>query len=133
MKYTIHKKIKNLLWLLFIVLTTCGKNEFTLPQTLVGSRYPNLASTSEGGLLISWFEPLDSVTMSLKFSEFTGGVWTEPQIVTQGRPFFVNWADFPSIFQHRGDTIALYWPEKSARGTYDYDVKAALSTVRGLT
>ncbi len=81
---------------------------------------------------MSWFEPLDSVTMSIKFSEFAGGVWTEPQIITQGRPFFVNWADFPSIFQHQGDTIALYWPEKSALGTYDYDVKTALSTDRGL-
>ncbi|MEE8335917.1 MAG: hypothetical protein V3S48_05725, partial [Candidatus Neomarinimicrobiota bacterium] len=133
MKFTIRKRLKNLLWLLFIFLTAGGEYEFKSPQTLDGSRYPNLTSTIEGGLLMSWFEPLDSVTMSIKFSEFTGTSWTKPQTAIKSKTFFVNWADFPSIFQHGGDTIVLYWPEKSARGTYDYDVKTAISTDRGST
>lgn len=133
MKYLFPKKIINLIILSFIFYSSCGKIELPHPQVKVGSRYPSLAATTEGGLLMSWFEPVDSLTMSIKFSEFSGGVWSKPQLVIQARPFFVNWADFPSIFQHKGDTLALYWPEKSASGTYDYDVKVVFSTDRGLT
>jgi len=129
----IKNRIINLLLPTFMLLSACAEIEFPQPQVQEGSRYSNLASTTEDGLLMSWFEPLDSVNMSIKFSEFSGGVWTKPSIVKKSRNFFVNWADSPSIFQHKGDTIVLYWPEKSAAGTYDYNVNVAVSVDRGST
>ena len=96
-----------------------------------GSRYPRVSATENGGLLMSWFEKVDSVQWALQWSEFSKGTWTEGQTITSGDPYFVNWADFPSIYEVGGDQLVSHWLQKSGNGPYDYNVQISHSKDRG--
>ena len=96
-----------------------------------GSRYPHLAKIHSGGLLVSWLEPIDSTTFGLYWSEFGKGKWSKPGLIYSSKDFFINWADFPSIFELNDSTLVTHWPEMSSTGTYDYDVRLAFSMDRG--
>ena len=116
-----------------LLSTSCSTTENDLPITQSGSRYPFVTTTRDGGLLMSWFEKTDSVNWALKWSEFKEGNWSDNPPITNGEPYFVNWADFPSIFHAGGDTLVAHWLQKSGQGLYDYDVKVVLSFDRGAT
>lgn len=98
-----------------------------------GSRYPNLLVTEEQTVLMSWLEPANGTSYAVKMSELRSDKWTVPATIFQGDHFFVNWADFPSIFQVNGDTLAAHWLYKAGEGTFEYDVKIALSYDRGVS
>lgn len=66
-------------------------------------------------------------------SEFVANKWTEPVTITSGEDYFVNWADFPSIYYFGENNFAAHWPQKSGNGPYDYDVKVSQSFDRGHT
>ena len=119
--------------LLSLFLLGCSTPEFSNPTVADGSRYPRVAPTDEGGLLMSWFEKTDSVNWALKWSEFADEEWTEAKTITSNENYFVNWADFPSIYHFGGDTISAHWLQKSGEGTFDYDVTVVKSTDRGAT
>jgi len=81
--------------------------------TARGSGEPNLHAAADGQVYLSWFEPLGDGRHALRFSVVDpGGVaagasgtnpgsptWTPPRTIVTGDDFFVNWADFPSMFQ----------------------------------
>ncbi|WKN40773.1 exo-alpha-sialidase [Tunicatimonas pelagia] len=46
--------------------------------------------------------------------------------IAQGEDWFVNWADFPSMAVTDSFAVAHYL-QKSAEGTYDYDIKISLA------
>ena len=117
--------------LLSLVFVACFTPEFALPTGNDGSRYPHVAATREGGLLMSWFEKTDSATWALNWSEFSDKKWTEAKAITTGKNYFVNWADFPSIYHFSGDTILAHWLQKTGEGSYDYDIKVSISNDRG--
>tara|TARA_Y100001956_G_scaffold82889_1_gene106486 strand:+ start:7162 stop:8430 length:1269 start_codon:yes stop_codon:yes gene_type:complete len=124
------------LYLLSIILLTCSsqKNEFLLFESPseAGSRFPNLISTVEGTLLMSWLSPSENhQSYSLKFSEFDEGNWSKPVTIFSGEEFFVNWADYPSIFQLNGDTLVTHWLYKNGSGAFQYDVFVSISMDRG--
>ena len=96
-----------------------------------GSRYPYLTKNHSGGLLVSWLEPIDSITFGLFWSEFYKGDWSKPGLIYSSKDFFINWADFPSIFELNDSTLVTHWPEMSSTGTYDYDLILAFSIDRG--
>ena len=123
--------MKNII-ILSLFLTACSTPELTLPSAMDGSRYPRVAATQNGGLLMSWFEKTDSVNWALNWSEFSDEKWTEAKVITSGENYFVNWADFPSIYHFGGDTISAHWLQKAGKGPYDYDVKVAISNDRGI-
>lgn len=129
--------IKNIasVCLLCTLLFSCQNNpavlEITSPCKLGGE--PNLFVSSDGKAHLSWVEYLNDSTDVLAFSTLESGNWTAPKIIAQGTDWFVNWADFPSIVTFEGSTkdIAAHWLQKSAEGTYDYDVKIAISNNGG--
>jgi len=104
---------------------------FTDPPVGVGSRYPNITETDRG-FTLCWFEPVGK-KFSLKMSEFDGNYWTNPVTITMGENYFINWADFPSIYYLNDNRFAAHWPQKSGTGPYDYDVKVSQSFDRGKT
>ncbi|HIB02575.1 MAG TPA: exo-alpha-sialidase [Candidatus Marinimicrobia bacterium] len=100
----------------------------------LGSRFPNLTTTSEGTMIMSWFTPYnDQGGYELKMAEWDGTLWSEPNTIYKGDDFFVNWADVPSIFQVNGDRLAAHWLYMRGGGTYEYDVYLSTSYDRGLT
>ncbi|GIT57465.1 MAG: hypothetical protein Ct9H300mP18_08940 [Candidatus Neomarinimicrobiota bacterium] len=117
---------------IFLFLVSCSKTKFESPFF---NEEVNILthSTQDGGLLISWFEKVDSVNWSINWSEFQNNKWSQSKPITSGRDFFVNWADFPSIYHFGSNSIAAHWLERSGSGTYDYDVKVVTSNNRGKT
>jgi hypothetical protein len=101
----------------------------TDPPVGLGSRYPNIAETDRG-FALCWFEPKGDA-FQLKMSEYDGHRWADPVLIREGSDFFVNWADFPSIYYAGEHWFAAHWPQKSGDGPYDYDVKVSQSFDRG--
>ena len=108
---------------------SCQKQGLPLPPISINSQYPNLTETDRG-LAIIWYEPIGE-SHALKWSEFNGRSWSKPVIVTTGEEYFINWADFPSIFYNGKNHLVVHWLEKNGDGTYDYVVKVSQSFDRG--
>lgn len=75
-------------------------------------------------LFLSWVEKKDTLT-ALRFATFDDLKWSNPQTITQGNNWFVNWADFPAIAENNGNILS-HTLQKSASGTYTYDIKLSL-------
>ncbi len=82
---------------------------------------------------LSWVEYLDDSTDALVFSTLENSSWSAPKTIAKGSDWFVNWADFPSLvaYQDDGKSLAAHWLQKSASGTYDYDVHISQSSDGG--
>lgn len=95
---------------------------------------PNLFVSENGGVYLSWVEYLNDTTDALLFSKLENDKWTVPKTIATGSNWFVNWADFPSLVASAdGQHLAAHWLQKSAKGTYDYDVRISQSTDGGDT
>jgi len=122
--------LKKIIALSFLIIS-CSSKDYNLPIIKSESRYPRLTPTKNNGMLMSWFEKIDSVNWEINWSEFSNGEWSEKRVISKDENYFVNWADFPSIYHFGGDTIAAHWLQKSGQGTFDYDVKVVTSYDRG--
>lgn len=96
-----------------------------------GSSQPNL-TIGKGRVYLNWFASEAQGQHALKFAEWDGKKWSTATTIVKNVPFFVNWADFPSMFVNDGVTAA-HWLEKSADGVYAYDVKISVSKDGGRT
>ena len=119
----------HLVFIGIVCFYSCEKQSFPLPPISINSKYPNLTETDRG-LAIVWYEPIVE-GHALKWSEFNGRSWSKPVIVTTGEEYFINWADFPSIFYNGKNHLVVHWLEKNGDGTYDYVVKVSQSFDRG--
>ncbi len=97
-----------------------------------GAGEPFLAMAPDGRVYLSWIEPVDSAH-ALKFSVYDGASWSAPRTIRQGRDFFVNWADFPSIKVLEDGRLAAHWLQRTGTGTYAYGVRVAQSEDGGAT
>ncbi|MBW2937852.1 hypothetical protein KXJ69_07010 [Aureisphaera sp. CAU 1614] len=87
------------------------------------SSLPRLFSNGEE-LFLSWISKKDSLSI-LNYSKYSDGVWLPSEEIISGTDWFVNWADFPQIAENSGNILTSYL-QKSADGTYTYDVKLNL-------
>ncbi len=97
-----------------------------------GAGEPFLAMAPDGRVYLSWLEPVDSAH-ALKFSVYDGASWSAPRTIREGRDFFVNWADFPSIKVLDGNRLAAHWLQRTGSGTYAYGVRVSQSADGGAT
>ena len=99
-----------------------------------GAGEPSLAAAPNGDVYLSWLEPSDS-GHALRFARYDGTGWSAPRTIREGRDFFVNWADFPSMEVLGGgeNRLAAHWLQRAGAGTYAYHVKLALSNDGGAT
>ncbi|MCB0457511.1 MAG: hypothetical protein R2776_04080 [Flavobacteriaceae bacterium] len=91
--------------------------------SLENSSLPRLFSNG-AELFLSWVTQKDSLSV-LNYSKYSGGVWTPTEEIISGTDWFVNWADFPQIAENNGIILTSFL-QKSASGTYTYDVKLNL-------
>ena len=84
------------------------------------SSLPRLFSNG-ASLFLSYVTQTDSLS-TLYYSEYKDETWQRPIKVSSGNNWFVNWADFPVIAENKG-TILINHLQKSAEGTYTYDIK----------
>jgi hypothetical protein len=97
------------------------------------SREPELSSTADGRIILSWVEKLDAKRYALRTALRDATRWTEPNTVAEGDNWFINWADFPSVIALNDRSLAAHWLVKSGSGTYAYNVNIALSNDSGKT
>ena len=97
------------------------------------SREPELNSTHDGRIILSWVEKISARRYALRVSSRDGKGWSEVQTVAEGENWFVNWADFPSVVALRDGALAAHWLVKSGPGTYAYNVNIARSKDGGKT
>lgn len=103
--------------------------ELELPA---GSGEPGMMVTQSGDVVLSWHEPADE-GHALKFAIRGEDGWSNPSTIVSGRPFFINWADVPSMVEFSDGSWAAHWLEKLGPDTYAYGVKVKVSNDRGAT
>lgn len=99
-----------------------------------GSRWPGLSSDADG-VVLSWLEPGADDRWSFKVSRLLEDGWGPAHTVASegDRSFFVNWADFPSVWSTKQDALAAHWLVRGPEGGYDYGIRMAFSEDDGAT
>jgi hypothetical protein len=95
------------------------------------SREPELTSTPDGRVILSWVEKIGDKQYALRTAVRDHTAWSEPRTVAEGENWFVNWADFPSVVALRDGSLAAHWLVKSGAATYAYDVNISRSKDAG--
>lgn len=130
-------------FLLFIIFVSCNNNnvektDIKVTVAELGSpasdscAEPYLATDGAGKVFLSWIEKNGKQSM-LRFAFFNDGKWSEPGTISTGSNWFLNWADYPVIASDGKENLIAHFLEKSAAGTYAYDVKTILSNDGGKT
>ncbi len=128
------------LFLLAILTVNCDRrsvSQTTPEQPLViratespatgDSREPELTTTPDGRVILSWVEKLGDKKHALRAALLDQNGWSEARAVAEGDNWFINWADFPSVVALKDGTLAAHWLVKSGPGTYAYDVNISTS------
>ncbi len=71
-------------------------------------------------LLLSFVSRKDSL-VTLYYSKLTNKYWSNPEAITSGSDWFINWADYPQIGKN-GKSYIAHILQKSDEATYAYDV-----------
>lgn len=136
----------HLVFLLVIFTANCDRGSHTAPvanseQPLVirttqsptdgDSREPELTTTPDGRVILSWVEKLGDKRYALRTALLDRNGWSKAQTVAQGDNWFINWADFPSVIALKDGTLAAHWLVKSGSSTYAYDVNISRSNAAG--
>ena len=93
----------------------------------------NLTVDARGRVYLSWIDRTPDNLFTLRFSTRERGGWSKPRTIAEGRDWFVNWADFPSLAALPDGSLAAHWLVKNGAGTYAYDVTIARSFDGGRT
>lgn len=105
----------------------------TQSPTDADSREPELNTTPDGKIILSWVEKTGEKRYALKFSTLGENGWSKEQIVGAGENWFVNWADFPSVIKLVDGSLAAHWLVKDGAARYAYNVNIARSKDSGRT
>ena len=90
------------------------------------SGQPFLSSIGER-VYLSWQESLPDGGHTLRFSIWDGKHWMPSKTIMSEVPFFVNWADFPSMLPMSDGSLVAHWLAKSGENPYAYDVWISVS------
>ena len=101
-----------------------GQDQLTrLPSPApANSSLSRVVADESGEIYLSWVSQ-DAKQATLAFARLTSEGWDAAQVISEGRNWFVNWADFPVLSVDSSGMVA-HWLQMSATGTYDYDIRA---------
>lgn len=129
---------------LVVLLASCSTNntESTTTQdsTVVvltspatdSSAEPYLFTNKNGVVYLSWVQKKGKES-SLQFSTFVNEQWSQPIVVSSGKNWFVNWADYPVISSDSSGNMLAHFLEKSDTAKFTYDIKLVASADAGKT
>ena len=104
---------------------------FLDPPAGDGAMAPSL-TVADGGVLLSWLQPVDGGGHALLAAELLGEQWGPARTITTGDDFFANWADLPAIAA-TADLRYSHWLKKLGSDTYAYGAELARSADAGVT
>ena len=115
-----------LLFALSISITSyaAGQDQLTrLPSPApANSSLSRVVADESGEIYLSWVSQ-DAEQATLAFARLTSEGWDAAKVISEGRDWFVNWADFPVLSVDSSGMVA-HWLQMSATGTYDYEIRA---------
>jgi hypothetical protein len=118
--------MKILLLLFGCLLPAIGQFKRIDPPALPDSGMPLLTSGPDGSIYLAWTETTPLKVHALRFSKWTGKSWTPPETITQGKNWFVNWADFGSITVLPDRSMLAHWlPRAEGGGKFGYGIRIA--------
>ena len=91
---------------------------------------PFLFTDKNGLVYLSWIEKKGKENF-LKFSTLENDKWSEPILITSGKNWFVNWADYPLLTSDGSGHLFAHFLEKSDTAKFTYDVKLISSADGG--
>ncbi|HEY5691947.1 MAG TPA: exo-alpha-sialidase [Cyclobacteriaceae bacterium] len=94
------------------------------------SATPYLFTDKNNTTYLSWTEKTDSLNF-FKYAKLESGSWSSPALITSGKTWFVNWADYPMIAADGSNNLVSHVLNKSGESTYAYDVQLFVSTDGG--
>lgn len=99
-----------------------------------GAAEPNLFTASDGRVVMSWLERVDSSTYAMRIAvRAADGVWGQTREVLRRSDLFVNWADFPSVVMLSDGRLVAHWLQRNGSGRYAYEVRMSESNDDGAT
>lgn len=99
----------------------------------IDSREPELSATADGRVILSWVEKVADKRYALRLATRDASTWSKASTVAEGKNWFINWADFPSVIALGDGSLAAHWLVKNGAGTYAYNVNIARSNDGGIT
>ena len=126
--------------LLTFGITSCNQSEkeksyevkeFTSPAA-DSCALPFLFTDKNGTVYLSWLEKFNNKS-TLKFSSLAENMWSPPISIDTGSNWFVNWADYPVLISDGHKNLFAHYLQKSATGTFTYDIKYRTSPDNGAT
>jgi len=100
-----------------------------------GAAQPDLVTTPEGSLLLSWVEPLGEDGHRLRFSRLSPRAkdWDGPRTIAEGTTWFVNWADTPHVYALPDGSLWAHWLRSTGPSRMDYGIDLVRSDDDGAT
>lgn len=87
---------------------------------------PYLSTSADGSIYLSYIDYLGTEGHALRWSKWMGSAWGPPELIAQGKNWFVNWADFPSIAVLPDGAMLAHWLTRSAPGnSYGYGIRVS--------
>jgi hypothetical protein len=118
-----------------VLFIACEKKEVKITEIPfdfgINNAEPNLVAQN-GKLSLSWINSIRGKEATLFYTQLENETWNKPTKITSGNDWFVNWADFPANATN-GDVLLTSHLQKSAKGTYTYDVVLNLQKLNGET
>ncbi len=96
------------------------------------SAEPYLFTNKKGVVYLSWVQKKGKES-SLQFSTLVNEQWSQPVVVSSGKNWFVNWADYPVISSDSSGNMLAHFLEKSDTAKFTYDIKLVASSDAGKT
>ena len=99
-----------------------------------GSMAPDLRSTADGRLLLSWLSRQEGRRNALQFASYTeaGGWQSQPRTIAVGHALVANWADTPHLIATPDGALWAQWLQANDTGPGAYDVVLARSRDGGM-
>jgi len=99
----------------------------------ITSNTPALHVYGDSTIWLTWTERRTDSSLAIRVVARRSGQWDTVRTVTEGRPFFANWADFPSVTVLNNGALAAHWLEREATGKYAYGVRVVKSLDQAVT
>ncbi|MBL4625065.1 MAG: hypothetical protein JKY42_07995 [Flavobacteriales bacterium] len=99
--------------------------------TKAESSVSNLFVAKDGQVYLTWIETSENENSTLYFSNLNENKWASPTQIDKGNNWIVNWADFPSLTQFGGNSLAVNYLVESDRETFAYGVNIVISNDNG--
>lgn len=124
------------LFLVGLGLPGCGRGgEIDLPLSLSELAFPgagdcmapNLTAGEDGRVYLSWVERIEEERSALHYAVFEGSDWVGSNRMGEGRDWFVNWADIPTMAVGKSGAMWAHWLEKNGPDTYAYGIRVSRS------